>query len=75
MWVVFTREALLSLKDYDIETKKWKCINNSAIWIIVNFLLNNQINGQEVVNIYINLEKKTFKILINRYLNKRLMFI
>ncbi len=64
--IVFVREALYSLKNFNVEKKAWNQKHQSSNWIIVNFLLNNQINGQEVMNLLINYEKKTYKIVVNQ---------
>jgi hypothetical protein len=66
IWIVFIREALLSLKFYNVEKGEWNEGYECTLWIIINFMLNNLINGQEVMNLLVNEEKKNYKILVNK---------
>jgi len=69
IWIMFIREALLSLKYYNVEKKQWDEGCRSHLWLIVNYLLNNLVNGQEIMNLLVNEEKKSYKITVNKYIN------
>ena len=66
IWIIFIREALYSLKYYDVNKRAWNDGFAPYLWIIVNFLLHNLVNGQEIINLLVNEEKKSYKILVNK---------
>lgn len=67
IWLLFIREALLSLKHYNKEKKEWRLPSQSYLWMILNFLLKNATNEQDIMNLHVNEEKRSYKISVNRY--------
>jgi dipeptidyl-peptidase-3 len=68
LWLIYIRKGILSLSLYDEDTKKWGPCKNLPAWVFINFLLENQLENQEILIIHYEEEKKELKINLNKYI-------
>jgi dipeptidyl-peptidase-3 len=66
IWLLYIRKAVLGLNLYNEENKRWGQAHTQGAWIFLRFLLENQIEGQEILNIKLEEEKKLFHINLNK---------
>lgn len=57
----------MGLSIYNEEVKKWGQAHTQGAWVFVQFLLENQLEGQEILTIQFDEEKKTFHLTLNKY--------
>jgi dipeptidyl-peptidase-3 len=68
LWLLYIRKGILGLNLYNDEVKRWGQAHTQGAWIFVQFLLENQMSGQEILTINLEEDKKTFSINLNKYL-------
>ena len=66
IWLLYIRKAVLGLTLYNEELKRWGHAHTQGAWIFLQFLLENQIPGQEIININLEEDKKEFHIVLNK---------
>jgi len=66
IWLVFIRKAVLGLNLYNDEVKRWGQAHTQGAWIFVQYLLENQVEGQEILTINLEEDKKNFTINLNK---------
>ena len=65
-WLLYIRKAVLGLNLYNDEVKKWGQAHTQGAWVFLQYLLDNQIKGQEILVINLEEDKKLFSINLNR---------
>jgi hypothetical protein len=66
LWLLYIRKGVLGLDLYNDDVKRWGQAHTQGAWIFTRFLLENQIEGQEILNIKLEEDKKQFHISLNR---------
>ena len=66
MWMLYIRKGIIGLTMYNDEIKKWGQAHTQGAWVFTQYLLENQIQGQEILTIQLEEEKKTFHINLNK---------
>jgi dipeptidyl-peptidase-3 len=65
-WLLYIRKAVLGLNLYNDEVKKWGQAHTEGAWVFLQYILENQVKGQEIIIINLEEDKKTFTINLNR---------
>jgi dipeptidyl-peptidase III len=66
IWLLYIRKGVLGLNLYNTEVKRWGQAHTQGAWIFVQFLLDNQMEGQEILTVTMNEEKNDFSINLNK---------
>ena len=66
IWALFFIKAILGTRNYIEKSKTWGIANSQSSWIIVNYFLETQKEGEEIIKIDLDEEKETFKIHVNK---------
>lgn len=66
IWLLYIRKGIMGLPLYNDELKKWGQAHTQGAWVFVQFLLENQMEGQEIVTLNYEEDKKNFAITLNR---------
>jgi len=65
-WLLYIRKGVLGLSLYNEEVKRWGQAHTQGAWVFVQFLLENQVEGQEILTVTMNEEKNDFTINLNK---------
>ena len=65
-WTLFFVRGILGLKNYIEKKEIWGNSNSQSSWLIINYFLETQKEGEEVIKIDLDEEKDTFKIHVNK---------
>jgi len=65
-WLIFIRKGVLGLELYNEELKIWGNTSTKGAWIFVNYLLENQIENQKILEINFNQDLKNLEILLDK---------
>ena len=65
-WLLYVREGILGLSLYDEDLKRWGHSNTQGAWIFVNFLLENQIPNQKILEIEFDEDAKKLDINLDK---------
>ena len=65
-WVLFFIRGILGLKNYIEKNETWGNSNSQSSWLIINYILETQKEGEEIIKIDLDKEKETFKIHVNK---------
>lgn len=68
IWLLYIRKGIIGLPLYNEEVKRWGQAHTQGAWVFVQFLLQNQLEGQEILIVTLEEDKKTFHINLNKYL-------
>lgn len=66
IWVLFFIRGILGLKNYIEKNDTWGNSNSLSSWIIINYFLDTQKEGEEIIKIDLDEEKETFKVHVNK---------
>ena len=66
IWLLQFSRAILGLKLYNEANKTWGHPYTQAVWIFMNYILESQQEGEEIIKINIDEEKETFKIQLKK---------
>ena len=66
IWALFFIKAILGIRNYIEKSETWGTSISQASWIIVNYFLETQKEGEEIIKIDLDEDKETFKIHINK---------
>jgi dipeptidyl-peptidase-3 len=66
IWLLYIRKAIIGLSLYNDEVKKWGQAHTQGAWVFVQYLLENQISGQEILTVQFEEEQKQFHINLNK---------
>ncbi len=65
-WLIFIRKGVLGLELFNKELLNWGDCYAQSAWIFVNYLLDNQIDNQKILEINYNEELKTLNIILDK---------
>jgi dipeptidyl-peptidase-3 len=66
IWLMYIRKGILGLPLFNDESKKWGQAHTQGAWIFVQFLLDNQSPGQEILNVVFDEDKQDFSIIVDK---------
>ena len=66
IWLLYIRKGILGLDLYNTEVKRWGQAHTQGAWIFVQFLLETQMEGQEILTIILDETKNDFTINLNK---------
>jgi len=66
-WLIFIRKGVLGLELYNEELKSWGNTSAQGAWIFVNYLRENQIENQKILEINYTEESKSLEIILDKY--------
>ena len=66
IWALFFIKAILGIENYIEKRETWGIASSQSSWIIVNYFLETQKEGEEIIKIDLDEEKETFKIHVNK---------
>ena len=66
IWALFFIKAILGIENYIEKREAWGIASSQSSWIIVNYFLETQKEGEEIIKIDLEEEKETFKIHVNK---------
>jgi len=65
-WLIFIRKGILGLELYNEDLKSWGNSTIQGAWLIVNYMLENQIENQKILAISYNEEKKRVDLKVDK---------
>lgn len=65
-WLLYIRKGILGLELYNPELNTWGSASTKGAWIFVYFLLENQIQNQNILEINFNEETRKIQILLDK---------
>ena len=66
IWLLFFIRGISELTNYNEKNKTWIYPSSQSIWILINYFLENQKEGEEIIKFELDEEKQTFKIQVNK---------
>jgi hypothetical protein len=66
IWLLYIRKGILGLPLYNDEVKRWGQAHTQGAWVFVQFLLEHQMQGQEILTLNFDEEKRQFSINLNK---------
>ena len=65
-WCLFFIRGILGIKNFIEKNKSWGHAHSQSAWILINYFLQTQKEGEEIIKIDLDEEKETFKIHVNK---------
>ena len=66
IWILFFIRGIIGIKTFVEKNKTWGHSNSQSAWILINYFLETQKEGEEIIKVDLDEEKETFKIHVNK---------
>jgi hypothetical protein len=64
LWIIYIKKCFSSLLNYNEEENKWTSLRGE--YVFLKFLIENQLENQEILSLNFEDEKKEFSIILNK---------